>query len=58
MHLCGPKEYTLEELVSYTAKTAGLYRIIIRLPDFIARLQARLLEWFAADLSWADDATH
>ena len=44
--LCGPKEYMLEELVSYTAKTAGLDRIIIRLPNFIARLQASLLEWF------------
>ncbi|MCW8956227.1 MAG: complex I NDUFA9 subunit family protein, partial [Gammaproteobacteria bacterium] len=35
--LCGPKEYTLEELVTYTAETAGLKRVIIRLPDFISR---------------------
>lgn len=43
--LCGPKEYTLEELVEYTAKIAGLKRKIIRLPNGIAKLQARVMEF-------------
>ena len=43
--LCGPHEYTLKELVEYTASTLGLKRKVIGLPDTIARLQANLLEW-------------
>ncbi|HEY9049894.1 MAG TPA: complex I NDUFA9 subunit family protein [Gammaproteobacteria bacterium] len=44
--LCGPKQYSLKQLVEYTTKVLGLYRKIIPLPDFAARLQANLLEWF------------
>ncbi|MBX2885669.1 MAG: complex I NDUFA9 subunit family protein [Granulosicoccus sp.] len=43
--LCGPEDYTLRELVEYTAKTAGLSRKVIGLPDFAARLQARIMEF-------------
>ncbi len=43
--LCGPRDYTLRELVQYTADTAGLSRIIIGLPDWAARLQARAMEF-------------
>ncbi len=43
--LCGPQDYTLEELVKYTATTAGLNRKVIGLPDFLSRLQARIMEW-------------
>ncbi len=43
--LCGPKEYTLEQLVRYTAKQLGVSRWIIALPDWASRLQARLLEF-------------
>lgn len=45
IELCGPKEYTLRELVEYTARTAELPRKIINLPDWAARLQARVMEW-------------
>lgn len=45
IQLCGPEEYTLRELVQYTADTAGLSRIIIGLPDWAARLQARVMEF-------------
>lgn len=38
--LCGPKVYTLKELVEYTAAAAGLKRWIIGLPDGISRLIA------------------
>jgi len=41
--LCGPADYTLQELVEFTAQTCGLKRKIIRLPDGLARLQARIM---------------
>jgi NADH dehydrogenase len=41
--LCGPEEYTLEQLVSYTARVLGIHRLILGLGDFPSRLQARLL---------------
>ncbi|TNF36117.1 MAG: complex I NDUFA9 subunit family protein [Gammaproteobacteria bacterium] len=44
--LCGPRQYTLKQLVEYTAQVLGLKRRVINLPDFAARLQAHLLEWF------------
>ena len=42
--LVGPREYTLRELVRFTAETAGLKRRIVGLPDALARLQAAFLE--------------
>ena len=45
-NLCGPEEYTLKQLVEYTAKTLGLNRRVIGLPDIVSRLQAKALEWF------------
>lgn len=45
-NLCGPKEYSLIELVKYTATQLGLKRSIIGLPDSLGYLQAALLEWF------------
>ena len=44
--LCGPDVYSLKELVEYTARTLGLKRYIIPLPDFISKMQAYTLEWF------------
>ena len=44
MDLCGPRQYTLRQLVSYTASVCGYKRIILGLPDSLSRLQARLLE--------------
>jgi NADH dehydrogenase len=43
--LCGPKTYTLKELVEYTAKTAGLKRRIISLPNWLARIQAMIMDF-------------
>lgn len=45
-NLCGPEEYTLQELVEYTASALGLNRRVIGLPDFISKMQAYTLEWF------------
>ena len=44
--LCGPKEYTLKQLVEYIARTMGMKTKIIALPDIIAQLQAHFFEWF------------
>ncbi|MEJ2383478.1 MAG: complex I NDUFA9 subunit family protein [Xanthomonadales bacterium] len=43
--LVGPKEYTLRELVRFTATTAGLRRGIVGLPDWLARLQAAVMDF-------------
>lgn len=41
--LCGPHEYTLAELVAYTAKITGLKRSIVPLGSFLSRAQAVLM---------------
>jgi NADH dehydrogenase len=43
--LCGPKAYTLKELIEFTAKAAGLRRRVIGLPDGISRMTAWLSEY-------------
>jgi NADH dehydrogenase len=45
IELCGPKEYTLKALVEYTARTMGVKRLIIGLPDALSRLQATVCEY-------------
>ncbi len=46
LDLCGPRQYSLIELVKYTANQLHLRRRIIGLPDKISYLQAAMLEWF------------
>jgi NADH dehydrogenase len=43
--LCGPKVYTLRELVKFAAEAAGHRRPVVALPNGIARLQARLMQF-------------
>jgi uncharacterized protein YbjT (DUF2867 family) len=43
--LCGPKSYSLGELVAYTAQVVGVRRRVIKLPQWAAYLQAAILEW-------------
>jgi uncharacterized protein YbjT (DUF2867 family) len=43
--LCGPREYTLKALVEYTAKVAGLKRLVIGLPEGLSKLLAMALEY-------------
>lgn len=45
IQLCGPEDYSLQEIVEYTASTCGLKRKIIRLPDGVAKFQARVMEF-------------
>ena len=43
--LCGPEDFTLRELVHYTADTAEISSRIIGLPDWASKLQARVMEF-------------
>jgi NADH dehydrogenase len=43
--MVGPQEYTLEELVRYTAQTLKLKRWIVRQPDLVSRLQGAILDF-------------
>jgi len=43
--LCGPRSYTLQQLVSYTARQLGLRRRIIALPGWASWLQAFFMEF-------------
>jgi NADH dehydrogenase len=42
--LAGPRVYTLHELVSFAARAAGHPRLVIGLPDALARVQAWFME--------------
>ncbi len=42
--LCGPKVYTLRELVRYAAKQVGADPLIVGLPEALARAQALVME--------------
>ena len=53
--LCGPKAYTLEELVSYVAQTSGHPRPIVPLGPSLANLQARVMEWMPGPLLTRDN---
>lgn len=44
--LCGPRSFTLRELVEYTARQLGLKRRIIGLNDTLSRIQGHLLGHF------------
>lgn len=44
-NLCGPREYTLKQLVEYTSTTIGLKHKVIGLPDLISQIQALIFEW-------------
>ncbi|HJO36111.1 MAG: complex I NDUFA9 subunit family protein [Pseudomonadota bacterium] len=43
--LCGPRRYTLQALLEYTAAVSGQRRLIIGLPDRLSRLQADIGEY-------------
>jgi NADH dehydrogenase len=54
-NLCGPRAYSLEELVSFVASTLGLRRRIWPLPPGLARLQAFTLEHLPGKLMTRDN---
>jgi len=53
--LCGPRAYTLKQLVEYVCAVTGRHRFIIGLPDRLSYLQARLLEWSPGPLMTRDN---
>ena len=53
--LCGPKTYTLEELVSYVGQTSGHPRPIVPLGPSLANLQARVMELLPGPLLTRDN---
>ena len=44
-NLCGPKVYTLQELVNYTAACIGVKRYIIPLNNMLSRIQAAVFDF-------------
>ncbi len=53
--LCGPKVYSLRELVRYVAQTTGAPRPIVPLSPGLAKLQATLLEHMPGTLMTRDN---
>lgn len=53
--LCGPKVYTLEELVRYVGETSGHPRSIMPLGPSLANVQARIMEWLPGPLLTRDN---
>ena len=53
--LAGPRTYTLEELVRVVARMLGKRRVVVPLPDALARLQAFTLEHLPGKLMTRDN---
>jgi len=53
--LCGPREYTLKELVEFVCAATGRRRLVVGLPDWLSYLQARLLEFAPVPLMSRDN---
>lgn len=53
--LCGPRVYTMKELVEYVCAVTGRQRLVLGLPDRISYLQAWMLEHLPGPLMTRDN---
>lgn len=53
--LCGPRSYTLRELVEYARMVIGSHKPIVNLPDWLAYAQASVLERLPGKLMTKDN---
>ncbi len=53
--LCGPRAYTMKQLVEYVCAATGRRRVIVGLSDRLSYLQARLMEWTPGPLMTRDN---
>ena len=53
--LCGPREYTLKELVEFVCQVTGRQRVVIGLPDRLSYLQAFVMEKLPGKLLTRDN---
>jgi uncharacterized protein YbjT (DUF2867 family) len=53
--LCGPKEYTLRELMEFVCAATGRKRLVVGLPDSLAYLQAWAMELMPVKLLTRDN---
>ncbi|HEX7810810.1 MAG TPA: complex I NDUFA9 subunit family protein [Burkholderiales bacterium] len=53
--LCGPKVYTLQQLVEYVCRVTGRERPVLPLNDEMSYLQAWILEWLPVKLMTRDN---
>lgn len=53
--LCGPRVYTLSELVRYVAEVSGHPRPVVALGPALSTLQARVMEWLPGPLLTRDN---
>lgn len=53
--LCGPKAYTLEQIVTFVVALTGRRRLVLPLPDWAANLQAAVFEHLPGPLLTRDN---
>ena len=53
--LCGPRVYTMQELIEYVCAVGGRRRLIVGLSDRLSYLQARLMEWTPGPMMTRDN---
>jgi len=54
-NLCGPGSYSFRELIRFTAGALGLPRLIVGLPNWMAKLQGRVLQHLPGPLFTLDN---